>query len=1688
MSGWRFARSTFLAFLLLAAFAAGASAGILGPVSTAGPTATESPVGVGGYAYCDGGSDVWTGYDSGTDFVSGWQWYRNGGVIAGETGATYVVAHADVNTTLTCADQVSWNHGPADQGTTALGLQGPGLAIPPSQLAVNTFPPAIDPSYPYAGDALTCFSNSWDGYPSAYHYQWTVANEPVGVDSSDYTAAPADVGKLVVCSVVADNDAGASAPVASNPVTVLAAMPPAVVTRPSITPTDAHEGDLADCGTGTWSDPNAALSYAWKSGATSVGTDSQYYTIDHTDIGKPLTCTITATTRFPPAATATSDAVTPTPPPPPTVVTAPSIFPASAFVGDDLTCDAGSWSDFAATFSYRWTSGAASVGTDSATYTTVLGDAGNVVVCHVTASTPLGGPSAPADSNAVVPALPAPASNDLLPSIAPDPAYARDLLSCDPGSWSGDGLTYTYRWRAGAADLGTGPTYQTGDGDAATTITCTVTASNITGQVAATSAGVLVAPLAAPANTTPPRLNPAVEAGGSVWCEPGTWTGGSITLAYAWRRDDRALAETSDTYTTTPGDTGHRVTCTVTADNPLHLPASRDSNAIAIVAAGAPYPSLPPFLSLAYLAPTDVETCDPGYWSNGPVTFTIAWLRNGAPAGSGPTYRVRDADIGAAITCRVAGTALAGGDPLAVDSASITVTAIATPTPVTVPRITTGHRITTVGDLAQCLSDPWRGGTPVLTYRWQRDGVDVPNDVSWQVPVLPADAGHVLRCVVTATNAAGHAESTSDPTSTILAMTAPAPPGIPAVSAPRTLEGDIAVCHPPTSNVFPVRTTYSWALNGSPIPGEVGTNHRISAAEAGGTLTCTTQATNALGTSAAATSTGVPLAALAAPTGGVVSITVSDRAVAGAQLVCTASFGGAPTAYSYVWKKDGTPIDGATRRSLETAAADAGGAFTCEVTATNATGSSAAIASPPVTLVALAVPTTSGVPGLDTNAPEPTGTATCYTPVYVGLVQALGVRWLIDGVPVANERQDSYRIAAGDVGKALTCELTAYNGAGPAAPVVSPPVSIRALVVPVASTTPAVYGTPMPTQQLQCVGPAWEGVVDSVTDAWQRDDVAIPGATDWHYTLVAADLGHTVRCVETAHNGAGASLPASSGFVYVVPLTAPEPSTEPSGGYADPTEVGETVRCGDAQFQPAAASTTNVILRDDGTELSTTGSYTPVTADIGHLLVCRSTGQNAVGHGIALGGWPWVIAPMVPTPHGLPFTIGAADITWHVGESVTCALPGFLGDAATVAEGWSTGGGAPVDGASHVVAAADLGQPTRCVVSATTHVGAHTGTIAGAPLVTAAATTPYGGTPYLSVDLAWVGDQIACAEGPWRATPTSFARTWARGGAPIAGQAGEAYTAAAGDANAGVACSVEASNALGAGTTSTTRPIWVLPQEAPLQRSEATTATFEAGPYPGTLVHCRPGAWGGGGVAFTYAWKRDATPIPGQTAPTYAATTADVGKTIACTVTATNPRGSITVPTTGIVFTVAPPQTVRPAALAPPSIAGTPVVGSLLTCDRGTWAYAPSAYAIAWKRGTATIANAAAATYTVTAADGGRAITCVVTATNNVGSTTVASAAATVPAVVPVNAALPKVAGAAKVGGTLTCSPGTWIGGASFTYRYQWYRGTVRIAKAAAARYRPTKADRKKKVSCRVVAVDSAGASRASASKAVVVK
>lgn len=202
----------------------------------------------------------------------------------------------------------------------------------------------------------------------------------------------------------------------------------------------------------------------------------------------------------------------------------------------------------------------------------------------------------------------------------------------------------------------------------------------------------------------------------------------------------------------------------------------------------------------------------------------------------------------------------------------------------------------------------------------------------------------------------------------------------------------------------------------------------------------------------------------------------------------------------------------------------------------------------------------------------------------------------------------------------------------------------------------------------------------------------------------------------------------------------------------------------------------------------------------------------------------------------------------------------------------------------------------------------------------------------------------------------------------------------------------------------------------------------------GETLTCATGTWNNSPLTYAYQWRRDGSPIAGQTAVTYVLDPADSGVAVTCSVTARNPGGASTAesgPAGG------PPP---PANVAAPSVTGTPAYEQQLICDRGSWSGAATSWEYQWLRDGDPIEGLTTDTYLVSGVDSMHRVSCRVVAVGPGGRASALAAPVTLPSP-PTSRLAPQVTGTALPGETLTCTPGSWDTTTPVTYTYAWWGG-----------------------------------------------
>lgn len=218
---------------------------------------------------------------------------------------------------------------------------------------------------------------------------------------------------------------------------------------------------------------------------------------------------------------------------------------------------------------------------------------------------------------------------------------------------------------------------------------------------------------------------------------------------------------------------------------------------------------------------------------------------------------------------------------------------------------------------------------------------------------------------------------------------------------------------------------------------------------------------------------------------------------------------------------------------------------------------------------------------------------------------------------------------------------------------------------------------------------------------------------------------------------------------------------------------------------------------------------------------------------------------------------------------------------------------------------------------------------------------------------------------------------WTRNGAAIGGATNQTYVQnQATDGGKRIGCTVS-------GITPKFSSLGVIiPGIAPVQLTGTPTTTGETNSFTPFTVSAAQGL-----PAYTYSLVNAPGGMAVDSSGVVTWSSPAAGSYNAIVVRVTDSLGN----TADITFNL----TIAQSAAAPvnsvaPVVSGTAQVGQTLTTTNGTWTGSPSGYIYQWKRG-ATNVGTNQNTYVPVTGDIGSAISCVVTATNGVGSTSQAS-------------------------------------------------------------------------------------------------
>lgn len=1069
--------------------------------------------------------------------------------------------------------------------------------------------------------------------------------------------------------------------------------------------------------------------------------------------------------------------------------------------------------------------------------------------------------------------------------------------------------TPTYQWSKDSNPIigATNTTYTIASVQTTDQGSYTVKATNSAGN--ATSNAAVLTVNVAPAITTQPQSQ-AITLGNSV-----TFTGaasGTPAPTYQWNKDSNPISgATNASFTIANVQTTDQGSYTLTATNSV---TSATSNAATLTVNVGPAITTQPTASTVLVGQPASFTVA----ATGSPAPTYQWNKNSNPisGATNATYSIASAqstDQGSYTVTVTNVVTFVTSNPV-----TLTVNPLNAPTISAQPQSQTG----TIGQ--PVTFSVTAAGTPAPTYQWSKDNNPITGATNATYTIAVAQATDAGSYTVAVHNSAGTIVSNA------AVLNFPTLPSFTTQPVSQAVTAGLSATFTSAATGVPA-PTYQWNKNGVPVTGATNASYVITSVQPADAANYTVTATNSVG------STGSNVAALTVNTSPTITTQPAAQAVtagSSATFVVVATGTPAPT---YVWKKDGNPVSGATNSTLILSSVQASDTGNYTVTVTNTLGSVVSNAA------ALTVYSPPAIVTQPQPVTVPVGTGATFTVVASGF-PAPTYQWTRNGSPISGATNTSFTIASPQLSDAANYAVTVTNFLSSVA---SNSVALTVTSAPQIATQPASVAVNLGSTASFTVTVT---AVPAATYQWLKNGAAITGATNSTYTIASAQLSDAGNYTVNATNSLGT---ASSNVATLSINLAPAITTQPT----DVTVVAGASATLSVVATGAPAPAFQWNLNGQPISGATSASYTipaAAAADAGSYTVTIS---NTLGSLTSNAATVTVVSPPTITfqPVGGTVTVKTA-YTLSVVASGSGITYQWAKDGVNI-----SGATGPVYNIGFAQAT-DAGSYTVTVTNAAGTVTSNAAAIAvvaeGAPVITA--------QPLNQV--AAVGGSAAFGVDATGAPPPTY--QWNKGGTAISGATNAVYVLnPVQDADYGV-YTVTLTNSVG---TTTSNPAVLSPPAAPsiaTQPLSQTTAT--GGTVTFTVV-------ANGMPAPAYQWNKNGAVITGATSTFYTITGAQASDAGTYTVTITNTAGTITSNGATLGVISAPAITTQPAAQT--ALVGSPATFTVVATGTPAPVYL-------WNKNGVAIPGATNSIYTIPAVAASDAGNYSVTVSNSVGSVT----------------------------------------------------------------------------------------------------
>ncbi len=960
-------------------------------------------------------------------------------------------------------------------------------------------------------------------------YQWKKNGVNVGINTYTYSSSSLANNDVITVQMTSSLQCVTNQVATSNAVTM--------TVFPNVTPTvSISTPQTTVCSganvtfTATSTNGGGAPVYQWKKNGVNVGSGGTTYTTNTLANNDVISVELTSNANCASPLVVTSNSLLMTVNPNSTPSITISTGTTSICAGTSVTFTANAV-NAGVTPTYQWKKNGSNVGTNSSTFTTTVLANNDVITCDVT-------------SSATCSTISTVTSNSITMSVATSVTPSVSVSASSTSICAGTSVTFT----ATPTNGGGSPSYQwkvngINAGSNSNTYTSAALANNDVVTVVMTSSSGCASPTTATSTGITMTVNPttaptvSIAASGSTVCSGTnvqfTATAGNAggSPSYQWILNGNNVGGNTATYNTSALVTGDSVWCVVTSSSSCASPNTSTSNKVGVTVNPVVTPSIA------------ITTNSNNVCANTAVLFT-AVATNG---GSNPAYqwKVNGTNVGAN-SSTYSSTSLANNDVVTcvltsnvacattttATSNSITMTVSPNTSP-TISIATASNNVCSGTPVTFTATVSNAGASP--TYQWKINGGNVGTNSSSYTSSSIAN-NDAVQCVVTSSAACANPSTASS--NTILMTVNPSVTPSVTISATST-----AICsgQSVTFTATPVNggTTpaYQWKKNGT----NVGTNtstFTTTALANNDVITCDMTGNAACASTTTVTSNSLTITVNTSVTPSVSITTSANNVCAGTSITFSSSVtngGGTP---SYVWKKNGVAIGGATASSYTTTTLTNNDVITLDVTSSAACASPATASSNSITMVL----TPAVTPAISISASSTnicTGNSVTFTAVPTNGGSTPVYQWKVNGTNVGTN-STTYTTTTLSNNDVVTCVLT--SNATCATPATATSNSISMVVnTPAASTITISGGNTV------CAG-ASASFTASVTNAgsspvyqWKVNGNNV-GTNSSSFSTTTLANNDVVSCQFTSVNGCSGTNSANSNTITMTvnPSVAPD--------------------------------------------------------------------------------------------------------------------------------------------------------------------------------------------------------------------------------------------------------------------------------------------------------------------------------------------------------------------------------------------------------------------------------------------------------------------------------------------------------------------------------------------------------------------